>query len=317
MAKLYDETIDRFQEPIKVYLNIKTKELLEDDCEIFGFNSRNKFYNVLITNYVNDYINHIEIDSKQTLAIMENLISTDSKEEFPIIAKKIVYKNISFEDIKERSDYISLRINIDSIIQIAEIISATNEDIKFSAFFRDLFSNYLSLPVYRREQIIFNDQYKKIMKSIENKQKISYWNKNTRKSHNLSVHSIEQSRIEFHNYVVGSSDNYAGAYSIKLSSIGSVRLLDEKSCFNNTFNECYEVMKRNGCQFGVEAPEIWKVYLTDDDIKIYNNRYLDRPKIRKKGVDDKGKYYVFDCSKFQLEGYFNPFGGRIECIKLN
>lgn len=315
--KLYDKIYEKLQMPIKIYLNNETKKLLEHDCESFDIKNKNLFYNTLVSNYIGDYVKHLENEGKQILEIMQDSIINGNKDDFPSIARKIAYKNATSEDIKEHGDYISLRINLKNIDLIADAIASTNENIKVSIFFRNLFLDYLSLPIYRREQIIYIDQYNKIIKAINEGLKISYWNKNKHKSHNLSVYSIKQSGLEYHNYVIGSRDNKPGASSIKLSSIGTVRLLNEKAAFNDTFKECYKVMKENGCQFGVDSIKYHKVYLTDEDIKTYNNRYLDRPIIYKNGVDEKGKFYIFNCSRFQLEGYFNPFKHLIEIEEID
>ena len=312
--KLYDEVYDKLKEPIKIYLNSETKRLLESDCKNFEIKNKNQFYNTLISNYIGDYVDHLEKEAKQILEMMQDLIIGGNKDDFPSIARKIAYKNAFSDELKERSSYISLRVNANNTIQVAEMIATTDENVKVSVFFRNLFLNYLSLPVYKREQIIFADQYNKIMRSIKEHLMISYRNKNKHESRDFSVYSIKQSGIELHNYVIGSqnNDHAVGTVSIKLSSIGSVRLLNEKATFNSTFEECYKPMKDNGYQFGIDEVKYWKVYLTDKEYNKYEKRYLDRPTIYDAGSDEGGNYYIFNCSEFQLKNYFCPFGNKIQ-----
>ena len=312
--KLYDENYDKLQDSKKIYLNKETKRLLENDCKSFEIKNKNLFYNTLISNYIETYVDNLEKEAKQILDMMQDLIVGGNKDDFPSIARKIAYKNAFSDEFKERSSYISLRINANNKIKVADMMTSINEDVKVSVFFRNLFLNYLSLPLYKREQIIFTDQYNKIMKSINEHRMISYRNKNKRESSDFSVYCIKQSGIEFHNYIIGSqnNDHAAGTISIKLSSIGSVRLLNEKATFNSTFDECYKPMKDNGYQFGIDEIRYWKVYLTDKEYGKYEKRYLDRPAIYDTGSDEGGNYYIFNCSQFQLEGYFCPFGNKIQ-----
>ena len=88
-------------------------------------------------------------------------------------------------------------------------------------------------------------------------------------------------------------------------------VINEKSAFSDNFDECYAAMKENGIQFGISELKYYKLYLTAEEYLRYTQRYLDRPKIHDQGHDDKGNWYIFNCSKFQLEGYFNPFGNGI------
>lgn len=316
-TNIYDTIYEKLQEPVKIYLNKETKLLLENDYTNFNIVNKNHFYNLLITNYIELYLKHLEETGKKVLSIMDEDIIGGNKEMFPVISRKIAYKTQTIEDYKERGDFISLRISSNNVSTISEMIASTTNDIKVSVFFRNLFLDYLSLPAYKREQIIFKEQYDKITNALSNNFKISYRNKDRKKSHVFSIHSIELSKLEFHNYLVGSFDNKPGAASIKLTSIETVRIINEKTAFPDNFDECYAAMKDNGVQFGISELKYWKVYITDEGYTRYTQRYLDRPKIHSQGKDEKGTWYIFNCSKFQLDGYFNPFGNKIILETVN
>lgn len=311
-TNLYDTIYEKLQEPVKIYLNKETKLLLENDCSNFTIQNKNQFYNLLISNYIELYIKHLEETDRKILDIMNEDIIGGNKEQFLIISRKIAYRTQNNIDYKEKGDYISLRINSHSTSLIAEMIASASSDIKISVFFRNLFLDYLSLPAYKREQIIFKEQYEKITHALKNKLKISYRNKDKKKSHIFSIRSIELSKLEFHNYIVGSFENRPGAASIKLTSIETIRVLNERTAFSENFDECYAAMKDNGFQFGISELKNHKIYLSNEEYLRYTQRYLDRPKIQDQGHDDKGNWYIFNCSKFQLEGYFNPFGDGIK-----
>ena len=143
-TNLYDTIYEKLQEPVKIYLNRETKELLENDCTSFSITNRNHFYNLLIINYIDLYLKHLEETGKKVLTIMDEDIIGGNKEMFPLISRKIAYKTQTIEDYKERGDYISLRISSYNVAAISEMIASTTNDIKVSVFFRNLF---LRLPV--------------------------------------------------------------------------------------------------------------------------------------------------------------------------
>lgn len=311
-TSLYDRIYEKLNEPVKIYLSKDVKTMLEDDCHNFDIKNRNKFYNLLIINYIDDYTSKLEKTGKTILSRMNDLILGGNKEDFPVIARKMAFESNSIKDDNDKEEFISVRVNSDNIPVVAEAIANVTDEVKVSVFFRNLFLNYLSLPAYRREQIIFNKQYEMILKAIEDKRQVSYRNKNKKKSTVFNIYSLEQSATEFHNYLVGSFDgDNTGASSIKLLNIESVRILDEKNVYSDNFKECYEAMKLNGFQFFINELQHHKVYLTDEEFTIYNNRYLDRPVYIDHGEDEGGKYYIFNSSKFQLEGYFSPFKNNI------
>ena len=179
-TNLYDTIYEKLQEPVKIYLNKETKLLLENDCSNFAIQNKNQFYNLLISNYIELYIKQLEETGRKILDIMNEDIIGGNKEQFLIISRKIAYRAQNNIDYKEKGDYISLRINSRSTSLIAEMIVSASSDIKISVFFRNLFLDYLSLPAYKREQIIFKEQYEKITHALKNKLKISYRNKDKR-----------------------------------------------------------------------------------------------------------------------------------------
>ena len=103
-AKLYDYIYEKLQEPIKVYLNKETKELLEHDCQSFGIATRNEFYNLLVSNYISEYVDHLEESGKRILSMMEDLIVARNKDELPAIARKIAWKDATALDSRERGE---------------------------------------------------------------------------------------------------------------------------------------------------------------------------------------------------------------------
>lgn len=87
-TNLYDTIYEKLQEPVKIYLNKETKLLLENDCNNFSIQNKNQFYNLLISNYIELYIKHLEETGRKILNIMNEDIIGGNKEQFLIISRK-------------------------------------------------------------------------------------------------------------------------------------------------------------------------------------------------------------------------------------
>ena len=285
------------------------------DFFYFDVDNKNYFFNLLIANYIDEYVSILEKRKDKMLEVLNENIIGGNKEDFIEIAYKLAHNSIQSEGYGDNDRFISLRIANDNVAPIASLISKTNQP-KVSVFLRNLFMSYLTLPAYKREQIIYAKQYNVMLKALSRNVKISYRNRKKRKSHTMSPYSVEQSLIEFHNYVIGTIDGKSGATSVKLLNMESVIMLSDKCELSDNFKEAYKVMQQNGIQFAVDELKRHKVYMSDEAYKKYNVRYIDKPVIVDSGADENGEYYIFNCSKFQLENFFMPFGeGDVKIVE--
>ena len=72
---------------------------------------------------------------------------------------------------------------------------------------------------------------------------------------------------------------------------------------------------RNGIQFAVQEDRLFTIVLSKDGYNNYLNRYLEQPEpIETEHMDDGSVRMTFDCSLFQLKGYFEPFRKQVTGI---
>ena len=170
----------------------------------------------------------------------------------------------------------------------------------------------MTLPVYKREQVIYKDELSKINNAIIKKEKLSYYRKDTGKRHILNPYSVETSSYEMFNYLVGQFD-YSEKHktSIRISKISDIVPIHESAEFTDDFEICLKAMRRNGIQFAMDEVVLKTVELNENQYNAYKRKYLDRPAIVSETLTDGIHICTFDCSDFQLETYFAPFDNNI------
>ena len=174
-----------------------------------------------------------------------------------------------------------------------------------SSFFRNMIDSYLSLPKYKREQIIYLNNYELINEAIEDKVKIKVFLKSG-EEREVEPYTIANSKEEIYNYLLGMSDgkNKRTVIGIHLSRIDSIYFLKEKYSLPKEEKEKLDNVITNGAQFPYTNPCVAKIKLTKAGQRLYKKKYLNRP-IATKIEDD---IYHFNCSFDQLSLYFFSFG---------
>lgn len=169
-----------------------------------------------------------------------------------------------------------------------------------SQYFRDLVTDYLTYPQYKREQIIFKDTVEIIKQAITNQKQIKlHLDKDVV---TINPYRLDTSKEELYTYLIGIVDNKP--YSINISKINSVirtpqsfKLLDEQIKLIDDIIE-------NGIQFPYTVPCNAIIKLNKIGKRMYERRYLHRPPVKK--ID--GDNYYFSCGFDQLLYYFLAFG---------
>lgn len=306
-----------------IYLSIDTfNALIKDmnDFEVFdnkGEINKNDFINRLIYNYSEEYTSKIATLSKTARLELEKVIN-DTSIDFDEVATKTVMSVLSKEtDRTIRHDKtLSFRVKKKYLTRVAEMICMIPYEMDLSSFLRNMILAYLALPIYKREQIIYQEEMNKLLVAINKKIEISvdYQNKEGKiNTHIVSPWSIERSQNEMRNYLVVESHKKEKPYimSLKLSKISNIIFLNkQKAFFSNSFNKCFEAMKRNGIAYHINEVTIKKVKMDENALRIFNAKYLERPYLIK--YEDGIAY--FDCSDSQLKFYFNPFGDNVRII---
>ena len=291
----------------KLYQDMSAFKFIKNDGKL----NKNKFLNILIRNYFPTYdelankeiekcskiINFHVSNPQHANEIINDLIKAG--ELFSFNKKETLNTLISFKP----SNYNKNIINI-----------IYEKYLKFqtlSSFFRNMIINYLSLPQYKREQIIFLDNYQLIIESIENQRKLSISIKGVTK--NVIPYKIVTNKEEIYNYFIcyTISKNNINIASYHLYKIDYVYLCSEKISPLTSQTEILEKVATTYPQFPFSKPEYSKVRLSETGVKLFSSKYLNRPVPYKV----ENNVYYFDCASNQLLVYFFSFGKDAQIIE--
>ena len=225
------------------------------------------------------------------------------------------------EEIEERIqslEKINFRLQKKVRNKAIEALCNGPTSLDISSFFRSMFLSYLSFPVYKREQFIYKKEIDSINKIIQNGEKMNYTNKDNNHSHFFNPYIIDHSPHELFNYLIGQFDHGdRHNTSIRVSKIKEIVPIHERSSFSGSFYECYDIIRKNGIQFGgIDEVLSRKVVLNEEQYRQYHRRYLDRPIIIREEIEDGMHICHFNCSEFQLRAYFIPFDNHDNRISI-
>ena len=311
---------DSLSEKLNIYLSDSTLDQLTNDALGFlikkkdNVPNRNKFCNLLIYNYLDQYMSQISKCSEETYALLEKTFPDSKRTLIKSLSRQIAYKNLVTATSDQGRSNKTLSLKIDNLkkTRILEALCSNLDDVDLSVFFRGLFQSYLSLPVYQREQIIYADRISSLDKAIHQEVSITYKNASTGKQNFFFPKLIQHSQHEYYNYVLGQFDNsHHGIGSIRIANLNDLYLSQRPANFSDEFEETIQRRKRNGVQFSYRENEIPRhtITLTKEGYNKYLRRYLERPKPTSisSNNDDGSVTLEFDCSEFQFNSYFKPF----------
>ena len=298
-------------EKIKINLSKKTLNDLLNDMSTFeyykknGEINKNGFINTLLKNYFAIYDSNVNKQIDAYTKILKEHIYQDNK--VTEIVNSLISSNdlLPFETNKNIETSISLKLTNSnySIFRVIENKYLSYQSI--SSFFRNLIESYLSLPKYKREQIIYLPTYELLMDAINDKRKIKIYLKNDNER-DIFPYKISTNKEEIYNYLVGltfAKEKYTVS-SIHLSRIEYIYLLKEKYDLSEENKEKLEKVIENGAQFPYTNPCLAKIKLTKEGQRLYKKKYVNRPSAEK--IEDN--IYHFNCSFDQLVLYFFSFG---------
>ena len=297
-------------EKIKINLDKATLNKLYQDMMAFQFVksdsqlNKNKFLNILIKNYFPIYDELANKEIEKCSKIVNKHIS-NSKHANEIINDLIKADNLfAFNKSETLNAFISFKPNNQNKNIINIIYQRYLKFQTLSSFFRNLIIHYLSLPQYKREQIIFLDNYQLITESIKNNRKLSISIKGVIK--NIIPYKIVTNKEEIYNYLIcyTLTNNSINIASYHLYKIDYVYLCSEKASANNSQIEILEKVATTYPQFPISKNEDSKIQLSENGIKLFSSKYLNRPEPYKIEND----IYYFDCSYTQILVYFFSFG---------
>lgn len=303
---------------ISIYLSKKTyKEILRDQILFQTTNMISKTIKSIIINYYDRYENNIfELTNTiKSSIIHENYQFDDSK--YINIAWNITKhlreeKCLKINRKEINTKKVSLRIN-NNDFRLEEIIEKCPSNINLSEYLCNIIYAYLNEPQHEREKVLYKDIVDSINRAITNKENIKIYTKSGKK-HFISPKEICVSQENLYNYLIyqgydEEKQNYY-ASTIHIYNILNVQSQHNPLILQPEIEKYLNRMKNNGVQFSINGETIYKVQLTDEGKKLFNSRYLERPKPLP-ASDEKNGIYYFDCSKMQFKSYFAPFRSNV------
>ena len=314
--------------PIKLLISEKTYNEIVDDAKRFqilklnGEPSINKFVNIVIQNYLEEYANQ---EMKKIHNIEKELIHIKNEFEKNDVATKI-YESILYmgfnKDETLGNKYISLKPNQESNLILEHIkINVLTSSITLTTYLRNMLSSFFKLPTFEREIIIFKNEYDTIKNAIKDNINLIIITKE-KSTIRLKPICIDTTNEEIHNYIIGKeAANKSDHFIIAPRKLRSIKNIypDRKTKIDLTEQDLVLInkMKRNGIQFNYKSDEEnIIVEFTKKGFDLYNKTFLQKPNpIHPMEIINEKYILEFDCSYFQLQNFLYKFGKEAKVIK--
>lgn len=251
---------------------------------------------VTLPDYITQTISHDAIDFGFNLNNFYNRL-------FSIYAEK--KKDIYFLPQSRNNNIIQFNLNKEN----EDIYMSTLRiyDVQVEAeFFRKILYDYIDMPKFKRELMIFQKTVKEIEKAISKKKKIEIKFKNETRI--IEPYFVKPSGGESRNYIHAYCEKNKEYRNFRLSKVKVIRVFDIKQ---DKYNEDYlEKIKVNFDPFLSFGKEI-KVRLTQKGKEHYDLIITNRPKIK----EYKEDIYTFYCSNENAKIYFPHFMDEAEILE--
>lgn len=222
---------------------------------------------------------------------------------FRIYAKK--KKELEPVQKSKNNDIIQFNLNKDNCELYVSILRMYETQVE-SEFWKRVLYNYIDMPKYKREMIIFQDTIDQIEYAIKKNLKIEVKYKGELRI--LEPYFIKYAGGESRNYLHAYSDKSNGYRNYRLTSIKVLRVLEEKQEHND--KKYIENIKNNFDPFLSYGCET-KVRLTEHGIKHYDTVITNRPEVK----EIHGDVYTFHCSPENAKIYFPHFMDEAEILE--
>ena len=287
----------------KVFITLHPKYVLrlEDDARNFeilkpgNMLNMNSFLNMLIKGYYEQFSN-----------VDEYLINASH---FDVLT-----------DTQEKRKRITIRPSKDNRSLFSKIISLHSERDGISGYFSKLLMSYCELAMYKREQIVFSNNYEELRKytNPKTRSRITFKIKGSENIHEVIPYKVVISKEEMFNYLLCSElrDGKPVATPFRLNRIDCIDSTPGETIISTDVERHLKLMEQYAPQYGIEEDTETCVRLTAQGVNEYRRIYFGRPDriLDKDEEREDGTYYYFECSTNQIYLYFRRFGCNAEII---
>ncbi|MDO4198324.1 MAG: WYL domain-containing protein [Erysipelotrichaceae bacterium] len=301
------------EEKIKIYIPGDVYQILLKDMELFEFYkkdgtlNKNEFLNTLIVNYYETYSDN----NSKTYEYIHNLLLENNIKDYKAdsisssILSYVEKTNLNLQS-KKAEVTISMKPTRRSSGTFEYIENCLLKGSSLSGWIRALLASYAHLPRDKRERIIFKERFEIIEEAISNHKKIYLSLSRKEKNMTVSPYAISSSKEELFNYLLAIDDEKGKTRSYHMSRIQNIKIINEKTSFDENTVKTFEKMISNGPQFAyqINENEITRVRLSEYGKQLYKDIYLNRPPY----ISIEDDVYSFECSLNQIRTYFKRFG---------
>lgn len=316
-------------ERIDIYVPAEVGFVLENDAELFEIFkpkeisiNKNRYINLLIKGYFNDYYREYQDSSKMIFEMLAGSKMPDSE-------KKKVARNIVQEIVMpvyaRKDGQNKVKISLKPINATENIIEKirieVGSDGSISKYIARMLSCYAQKPVYERERIIFKENYDFLLAACNNKHVVSFstiWDKT--KLHDVIPYDIVIGREEMFNYLLCGeiqADGIIAPMTYRLNRITGLDHSNKTGFLTPTVCEYLNKTRIAGPQYVISQMIESCVKLTTNGEKLYRRIYYGRPQYVRCEKNSNESLYYFNCSLNQLLLYFRRFGEDAVIVSPN
>lgn len=346
MNNTYGFYISDYDSELKLYVNLSIFALgiIKEDMDNFYFDNRKaKFAGILNTIFSNYHRDAQAAVSQRLVNRYDELKELFSGEDFTDIDEDtttlyidkllLKYEEVLIEDANSyaKGKGIKFRVNNENLDILKTSTESLYYDNKIGNYFKAILEEYASLPLYKREEIIFKEHFDTINSSIMNKKKIKITimrkiNNKNKEFYNrrfyIFPHKIIQDKSSSYNYLVGYSEEINPDGTTKPKTPVSLRIsrLDRSSMMNsmNSFISKDDVdalereLETKGVQYLAGYIQNVIIKFNKKGFESYERWLYMRPKFSKK-LDTNT--YLFEITSVQAINYFLKFGRDLEVLE--
>jgi len=266
-----------------------------------------------ILTYTNDFVkdNEIKLDCDQELKANLSIDAFAKSLTRTVLKNQVLTKNT----INNKSKTIYIQGTNETNPTYLSIKNIYKDYGKMTDVLRDIILEYLALPSYIREQILFAKTYEKIQKAFKNKHEcIITTIKN--KQYNIRIVDIQIDKEGYRNYILAEAkETYSDKdYKLRAFKLSTIDIVSELS------NIMVEISKQsiddvhyrsvfNGPAHISSVPNRYDIKFLD--VELFYDLYKDRPNFEELNHKDE---FRFSAGDFQMLNYLKPFGNKIQII---
>lgn len=307
------------------YIHLDDFKKLEKDGQLFelfkddGLSiNLNDLLNKVIAGYYDVFV---EEKNRSIKIIREKLDAvSDTAKDKSLLSQEIYAALMTQNNIHHsggNNKRIYFKPNKDNTTRMGKIRQDAGERNSFSEYMRTIIKSYLDKPITIREQIVFNENYKKIIDACRKGISISFYTIwDSKNLHIVLPYKIVTGQEEMLNYLLCSEINQNnGKAEAKAYRLNRIEQVNNDGSMAQTIDgeikSYLDKMIQYGAAYAINDDIETCVRLTDSGVKNYQRIYWGRPQ-RLQDKDEKKDgytYYYFNCSETQLFLYFKRFKG--------